>query len=345
MENILNTPASTEDEYAGWREIVARYSRPDLWRSIWQIVNTLVPYFALWALMIYSVHISYWITLALSIPTAGFMVRTFIIFHDCGHGSFFKSQKANHVLGIITGILTFTPYFKWRHDHAIHHATSSDLDGRGVGDVKTMTVKEYLEAPWWKKVAYRTFRSPLVMFTIGSFLVFTVFSRFPVKGDARRERNSVLWTDLILAIMIGAMVWLLGWRTYLMVQLPVMIIGSSAGVWLFYVQHNFDPTYWERHSKWQFVKAGFEGSSFYKLPAILQWFSGNIGFHHIHHLSPKIPNYKLPKCYKENPVFHVRPMTIPASLSSLRMRLYDEERRIMVGWNALKRYYRKSIPA
>ena len=339
--NIVNNE-SAQSEKSRWHEIVTRYARADLKRSLWEMTNTLVPYFALWYLMIFSVHISYWLTLLLSIPTAGFMVRIFIIFHDCGHGSFFKSQKANNALGIFTGILTFTPYFKWRREHAIHHATSSDLDNRGVGDVKTMTVKEYLAAPWWKKIAYRIFRHPLIMFTIGSFLVFAVTQRFPGREVGKRERNSVWWTNLALAVMIALMIWLVGWKTYLLVQLPVMFLGTSAGVWLFYVQHNFDPTYWERHNKWEFVKVGFEGSSFYKLPAILQWFSGNIGFHHIHHLSPKIPNYKLPKAYKENPIFHVTPMTLIASLSSLRMRLYDEEKRIMVGWNALKRMRRTS---
>ena len=336
MNNI--TYKSTGTTKAGWKEIVARYARPDLWRSIWQMVNTLIPYFALWALMLYSVHISYWLTLLLAFPTAGFMVRTFIIFHDCGHGSFFKSHKANDIVGIITGILNFTPYYKWRRDHAIHHATASDLDGRGVGDVKTMTVEEYLAAPWWKKVAYRIFRNPLIMFTIGSFLVFTITSRIPGKNDKGRELRSIWWTNLALAVMITGMCLLVGWKNYLLVQLPVLFLGTSVGVWLFYVQHNFDPTYWERHNKWEFVKAGFEGSSYYKLPRLLQWFSGNIGFHHIHHLSPKIPNYKLPECYQENPVFHVRPMTIPASLSSLKMRLYDEKKRMMVGWNALKQY-------
>ncbi len=326
-----------------WQQIVARYAQADLWRSLWQVVNTLIPYFALWALMLFSVHVSYWLTLLLAVPTAGFMVRTFIIFHDCGHGSFFKSNWANSFLGTITGILTFTPYFSWRRDHAIHHATAGDLDRRGVGDVKTMTVKEYLAAPWWKKVSYRIFRNPLIMFTIGSFLVFTVVNRFPRPKDGKKERASVWWTNLALALLIGLMIWLVGWKTYLLVQLPVLLLGTSAGVWLFYVQHNFDPTYWERHSKWAFVKAGFEGSSFYKLPGILQWFTGNIGFHHIHHLSPKIPNYKLPECYRENSLFHVTPMTILASLSSLRMRLYDEERRIMVGWDALKRFRQKSL--
>jgi omega-6 fatty acid desaturase (delta-12 desaturase) len=326
-----------------WQQIVARYAQADLWRSLWQVVNTLIPYFALWALMLFSVHVSYWLTLLLAVPTAGFMVRTFIIFHDCGHGSFFKSNWANSFMGTITGILTFTPYFSWRRDHAIHHATAGDLDRRGVGDVKTMTVKEYLAAPWWKKVSYRIFRNPLIMFTIGSFLVFTVVNRFPRPKDGKKERASVWWTNLALALLIGLMIWLVGWKTYLLVQLPVLLLGTSAGVWLFYVQHNFDPTYWERHSKWAFVKAGFEGSSFYKLPGILQWFTGNIGFHHIHHLSPKIPNYKLPECYRENSLFHVTPMTILASLSSLRMRLYDEERRIMVGWDALKRFRQKSL--
>ncbi|MGB8214512.1 MAG: fatty acid desaturase [Anaerolineales bacterium] len=328
-----------------WHEVVTRYAHSDLKRSLWQMANTLIPYFALWYLMIYSVHISYWLTLLLAIPTAGFMVRTFIIFHDCGHGSFFKSQKANDALGIFTGILNFTPYFEWRHSHAIHHATASDLDRRGVGDVMTLTVKEYLEAPWWKKAAYRIFRSPIVMFTIGSFLAFSVFARIPGPNGGKRERASVWWTDLTLVILIGLLVWLIGWKTYLLVQLPVFMLGTSAGVWLFYVQHNFDPTYWERHGKWEFVKAGFEGSSYYKLPPILQWFTGNIGFHHIHHLSPKIPNYKLPKCYDENPIFHVRPMTILASLSSLRMRLYDEDQGIMVGWNSLRQYQRKSVSA
>ncbi|MGD0877131.1 MAG: fatty acid desaturase [Anaerolineales bacterium] len=321
---------------------MTRYARADLKRSMWEMIITLIPYFALWYLMIFSVHISYWLTLLLSIPTAGFMVRTLIIFHDCAHGSFFKSQKANDALGIFIGILNFTPYYEWRHTHAIHHATASDLDRRGVGDVVTMTVKEYLAAPWWKKVSYRIFRNPLVMFTIGSFLEFTIFQRFPGSTGGKRERASVWWTNLVLVVLIGLLIWLVGWRNYLLVQLPVLFLGTSTGVWLFYVQHNFDPTYWARHNKWEFVKAGFEGSSYYKLPAVLQWFTGNIGFHHIHHLIPKIPNYKLPKCYEENPVFHVAPMTIPASLSALRMRLYDEEHHIMVGWNALKQVQRKT---
>ena len=325
-----------------WQDVVARYASPDLRRSLWMVINTMVPFIGLWALMIFSVHISYLLTLLLAIPTAGFMMRTFIIFHDCGHGSFFKSRKANDVLGIITGIINFTPYYRWRHEHAIHHATSGDLDRRGIGDVYTMTVKEYIEAPWWKKFGYRVFRNPLAMFLVGPILIFVVVQRFPVPNLGKRELASVWWTNLALAAEIGLLCWAIGWQTYLLVQLPILVLGTGAGVWMFYVQHNFDPTYWEHQEKWEFVKAGLDGSSFYKLPAVLQWFTGNIGFHHIHHLSPKIPNYKLPECYQANSMFHVKPMTLGFSLKSLRLPLWDEEQRIMVGWNALKHYRMQS---
>jgi omega-6 fatty acid desaturase (delta-12 desaturase) len=330
-------------ENVRWQDVVARYASSDLRRSLWQVINTLVPYFAMWYLMIRSVEISYWLTLLLAIPTAGFMVRTFIIFHDCGHGSFFHSKKANEVLGVITGILLFTPYHRWRHDHAIHHATAGDLDRRGVGDVYTMTVEEYRAAPWWKKFGYRVFRNPLAMFLVGPLLIFVVTQRIPLASDGKRERSNIWWTNFALAGLIALMCWLVGWKTYLLVQLPVLILGTSTGVWLFYVQHNFDPTYWEHQEQWQFARAGLDGSSFYKLPAVLQWFTGNIGFHHIHHLSPKIPNYKLPECHKENPIFHIKPLTLLFSLKSLRLRLWDEANRRMVGWDVLKRYRTKTI--
>ncbi len=321
-----------------WQTLIKPYQVPDTRRSIWQIVNTLIPYFALWYLMIRSVEVSYWLTLLLAFPTAGFMVRTFIIFHDCGHNSFFKSKRANEIVGIVTGILTFTPWQRWWHDHAVHHATAGDLDRRGTGDVYTMTVEEYLAAPWWKKIAYRIMRNPFFLLVVGPPLVFAVVQRFPARKDGRRERASVWWTNLALALLIGALVYLVGWKTYLMVQLPVLFLGTSAGVWLFYVQHNFEGTYWERHEKWDFYRAAMEGSSFYKLPALLQWFTGNIGFHHIHHLGPRIPNYNLPRVYRENPVFQVKPLTIRESLKSLRLRLWDEANGRLVGWDALRQY-------
>jgi omega-6 fatty acid desaturase (delta-12 desaturase) len=332
-----NLTQSQDAEHIRWQPIVAKYAKPHLGRSLWQIANTLIPYVALWVLMIWSIQISYWITLALAFPAAGFLMRTFIIFHDCGHGSFFKSQKANDFVGRITAFLNFTPYYRWKHDHAIHHATAGDLDRRGTGDVYTMTVREYLVAPWWKKAAYRIMRNPFALLGVGPLLVFVITQRIP-PPKGRREQASVWWTNLALVVVIALMCWLIGWKTYLMIQLPILMISSTIGIWLFYVQHNFDPTYWDNHEGWEFVKAGLQGSSFYKLPLILQWFSGNIGFHHIHHLSAKIPNYNLPRCYYENPLFHVEPLTIRASLKSLSLRLYDEEQKMLVGWSGLKRY-------
>lgn len=325
-------------EGVNWRKIVSKYQVPDTWRSIWQIVNTLIPYFALWGVMFWSVGISYWLTLLISIPTAGFMVRTFIIFHDCGHGSFFKSKRANTAVGIITGILVFTPWNHWWHEHAIHHATAGNLDKRGTGDVDTWTVEEYLAAPWGKRVWYRIMRHPLVMFTIGAMIVFSIVQRFPLSSHGKRERASIWWTNLALVVLISGLIALVGWKTYLLVQLPVLLLGTSAGVWMFYVQHNYEGSYWERQDKWDFYKAAMNGSSLYELPAILQWFTGNIGFHHIHHLGPRIPNYKLQECLKENPVLQVKSLNMWSSLKTLRLRLWDEATKQMVGWEILKKY-------
>jgi omega-6 fatty acid desaturase (delta-12 desaturase) len=317
-------------------QILKSYQQPDAWRSVWQLANTLMPNLLLLVLMYYSLQVSYLLTLALSIPTAGFMARTFIIFHDCGHGSFFKSRKANEITGIVCGILTITPYHYWRHSHAIHHATAGDLDRRGTGDVMTLTVQEYQSLSPTRQWYYRFVRHPLVMFTFGAFLVFTVGHRFYKPGTGKRERWSVHYTNLILFVLIAGLIYLIGWKAYLMIHIPVLFFMCSAGVWLFYVQHNFEGTYWERHDKWDYFTAGLQGSSFYKLPAVLQWFTGNIGFHHIHHLNSRIPNYYLPKCHRENPVFHVRPLTLRSSLRSLRLRLWDEKNRRMVGFEALK---------
>jgi len=341
MNQISNEQAEAEN--VRWQPIVAKYAKPDLARSLWQVANTLTPYFLLWYLMVLSVEVSYWITLGLSVVAAGFLMRAFIIFHDCGHGSFFRSQKANDTLGIITGLLNFTPYYRWKHDHAIHHATAGDLDRRGTGDVYTMTVREYLAAPWWKKAGYRIIRNPFALLGVGPLLVFVVTQRIPLPSQGTREKASVWWTNFALAGIAALMCWLVGWKAYVLVQLPILMISSTIGIWLFYVQHNFDPSYWDHHEGWEFVKAGLQGSSFYKLPLVLQWFSGNIGFHHIHHLSAKIPNYNLPKCYYENPLFHVKPLTFTASLKSLSLRLYDEKEKMLVGWNALKKYKMETV--
>lgn len=328
------------------QKLLAPYQGADRRRSLWQLADTLIPYFALWALMFLSLKISYWLTLLLAIPTAGFMVRTFIIFHDCGHGSFFASKKANEIVGIITGILTFTPWARWWHDHAIHHATAGDLDRRGTGDVYTMTVEEYLAAPWWKRAAYRLMRNPFNMFVIGAPIVFAVVQRFYGRGTGKREKASVWWTNLALVVLIGLLIWAFGWKAYLMVQIPVLWLGTAAGVWLFYMQHQFENVYWERHDKWNFFEAGMKGCSYYKLPRVLQWFTGNIGFHHIHHMNARIPNYRLEQCYRQNEVFqHAPTLTLRSSLRSLSLRLYDEREKRMVGWEALKKYRQKQPAA
>lgn len=328
----------SKPDHKVWMKKIAKYNNPDLKKSIWQIVNSLVPYIALWALMIYFYDISYWVTLALAIPAAGFMVRIFIIFHDCGHGSFFKSRQANHIVGTIAGILTFTPYFQWRYEHALHHATSGDLDKRGTGDVWTMTVDEYKAAPFWKRTSYRAYRNPFVMLFVGPLFMFLIAHRFINKKGKKHERWSVVYTNAALVAIAVIMSLTIGLKVYLLIQIPVLLIAGAAGVWLFYVQHQFEGVYWERHEKWEFVTAAIQGSSFYKLPRLLQWFSGNIGFHHIHHVSSRIPNYKLEKCHVENEVFNrVKPVTLLTSFKSLKFRLWDETQQRLVGFAGVKK--------
>jgi len=320
-----------------WKQAVAACQKPSLRRSIWQIVNTLVPYFALWGLMIWTSRISYWLTLVVALIAAGFLARTFMIFHDCGHGSFFKSPRANHVVGFITGILTFTPYHQWRYVHALHHASSGDLDRRGKGDIWTLTVQEYLDASRWKRIAYRLFRNPVVLFLIAPLYLFLIHQRFPSRAVGRRERRWVHWTNGALLAIAAVISLTIGLKAYLQIQLTVMMISGTAGLWLFYVQHQFDGVYWARRKDWNFMEAAIGGSSFYRLPGILQWFTGNIGFHHVHHLSPAIPNYNLERCHRGNPIFReVKTVTLWSSMKSISFRLWDEERKKLVGFGRLR---------
>jgi len=310
---------------------------PTVGRSVWQVVNTLVPYALLWYLMSRGLAVSYWITLPLAVLAAGFMIRVFIIFHDCGHGSFFKSQKAADLVGMITGVLTFTPYYHWRWEHALHHSTAGDLDRRGLGDVWTLTVQEYLESSRWRRFAYRLARNPIVLFVLAPVFLFVVKQRFASPKARRRERRSVYWTNLAVLAWAAALSWVLGWKAYLLIQLTVMAVGGTAGVWLFYVQHQFEGVYWARHGQWDFTAEALQGSSFYKLPKIMQWFTGSIGFHHIHHLNPRIPNYNLAKCQRAVPLFQaVKPITLWSSLRSLTFRLWDERRQKLVGYGCLR---------
>jgi omega-6 fatty acid desaturase (delta-12 desaturase) len=321
-----------------WHQDVARYAHPNQRRAIWQLVNTLGPYIGLWILMVFTVKagVSYWVTLVLAIVAGAFLVRIFIFFHDCCHGSFFSSSRANTVLGYLTGILTFTPYYSWRRSHSLHHATSGNLDRRGVGDIWTMTVEEYQAAPRRTRIAYRLYRNPLILFGLGPAVSFLIAQRFFSKGSKRRERVSVLVTNLaILAIVVLASL-TIGFWTYLLIQLPVILVAGALGIWLFYVQHQYEGVYWARDEAWNFTRAALEGSSYYRLPKVLQWFTGNIGLHHIHHLRPRIPNYRLQECYDQVPAMQaVQPLTIGKSLKSVRMNLWDEEQQALVSFRSL----------
>jgi len=329
-------------DIASWKEIVLQCQKPSTWRALWQMVNTLGPYALLWYLMYRSLTISYWIALPLAIVSGAFLVRVFIIFHDCGHGSFFKSKAANDIVGFITGMLTFTPYYHWRWEHAIHHATAGHLDKRGTGDVWTMTVKEYLESSRWKRFAYRLARNPIVLFLVAPLFVFVVRQRFPSGKASKRERWSVYWMNLAILAMAAGLCAIFGVIPYLIIQLTAMAVAGSAGIWLFYVQHQFEDVYWERAEQWDYTAAALQGSSFYKLPKILQWFSGNIGFHHIHHLSSRIPNYNLERCHKAHPLFQsVKPVTLLSSLKSFTFRLWDEKNKKLIGFRGLRKMRRK----
>ncbi|MBN1119449.1 MAG: fatty acid desaturase [Anaerolineae bacterium] len=335
---MTDLPAAGIDK-STWQQALKPFARADPRRSTWQIINTIVPYIALWVLMYYSLRISYWLTLLLAIPAAGFMIRLFIQFHDAGHMSFFKSPKANRTWGFITGVLTFTPYENWRHSHATHHATAGDLDRRGTGDVMTLTVEEWLALPPGKRFGYRLFRWPPVMFLLGPIYVFLISQRFAGRKASKKDRMSVIYTNLGIAVLAVALGLLMGFKEYLLIQLPIIWLGGMLGVWLFYVQHQFEGIYWERHDNWDFYTAAVEGCSYYKLPKILQWFTGNIGIHHIHHLSPRIPNYNLQACLDANPAFQVEPVTLITSLKSMQYRLYDEANRRLVGFREAKRLY------
>jgi omega-6 fatty acid desaturase (delta-12 desaturase) len=337
LSNDANTGKARAARPA-WHQDIARYAQSNQRKAIWQLVNTFVPYLALWALMAYTVKTgaSYWITLALAVVAAAFLVRIFIFFHDCGHGSFFSSPKANTALGYISGILTFTPYHEWRTAHARHHASAGNLDRRGVGDVWTMTVEEFQTAPRRTQIAYRLFRNPLVMFGLGPAGSFLIAQRFSRKGGKKRERDSVRLTNLAILAMVVLASLALGFWTYLQIQLPIILIAGTLGLWLFYVQHQYEGVYWARHETWDPIKAALDGSSYYKLPKVLKWFTGNIGLHHIHHLRPRIPNYNLQQCYDEIPAMQaVQPLTILKSLKSLRMNLWDEQQQKLVSFRSL----------
>ncbi|MEW9699428.1 fatty acid desaturase [Paenibacillus sp. SI8] len=329
---------SYEDK-GGWRSDIAPYERPHFKHSVWQLINTLVPFFLLWYFAYLSLSVSFLITLVLDIVAAGFLIRIFIIFHDCCHRSFFKNKIANEVIGTITGILTCCPYHQWRHTHTIHHASSGNLDRRGVGDIWTLTVDEYIGLPMLKKWVYRMYRNPFVMFIVGPIFIFLIDYRFNRKKVGMKERINTYVTNIAIVGCAALLIWAIGWQSFLLVQGPIFFLSGAAGIWLFYVQHQFEESYYEHDEEWDYVKAAMHGSSFYKLPRILHWITGNIGFHHIHHLSPRVPNYYLEKAHNKNEVLrNVQTITLRTSLQSLKFHIWDEESKRFMGFKEVKKF-------
>lgn len=317
---------------------MSRHQNPDPKRSIWQLINTIIPYVGLWVLTYYALGYSVWLAVPLIVLLAGFQIRLFIIFHDCGHSSYFRSQRANNFWGIVTGVLTFTPYHFWRMQHARHHATSGNLDERGDGDIWMMTVDEYVRAPWMQRLRYRLYRNPFVMLLLGPLFLTLVSNRMTYGAESRRERHSIYWTNLGILAVVATACWLIGWQEYLVIQFSSMLLAQAAGVWLFYVQHQFEGVYWARGGEWDFVAASLLGGSFYDLPRVLRWFTGSIGYHHIHHLNPKIPNYNLAPCHEHSSVFRVTKRTgVRASLKALRYRLWDEDNARLISFGEFRR--------
>jgi omega-6 fatty acid desaturase (delta-12 desaturase) len=315
--------SSSPKRWSG-HEQLCTYAEPRLWRSLLDIATSVVPYLGLSVLMYFTLGVSALLTVALGVLAGGFLVRTFIVFHDCTHGSLMPSKRANAYVGSFTGLFVLSPFLRWRHDHAVHHATSGDLERRGVGDIITLTVSEYQERSWKGRLGYRLIRNPLVMFGIGPVIAMVVGPRVPTRSQRVRLRQSVIRTDVVLAVIVGGLCWLIGWQDFLLIWGPPAMLAGSVGIWLFYVQHQFEDAYWQSACDWDYADAALRGSSYLKLPKVLQFFTGNIGLHHVHHLNARIPNYNLQRAHDENPVFHQVPtLTLWDGLQAVRLKLWD----------------------
>ncbi|MFO1443808.1 fatty acid desaturase [Bacillus sp. Bva_UNVM-123] len=336
----------TKEKQLKLRKQMAPYEKANTKDSIIQLFNTIVPFIVIWFLAYKSLAISYLLTLALALIAAGFLVRIFIIFHDCCHYSFLKNRLANKIIGTITGVITIFPFSQWQHDHSVHHATSSNLDKRGTGDIWMLTVEEYVAATRIQRLAYRLYRNPFIMFGLGPMYNFLIKNRFNRKGARLNERLNTYLTNICIVALYSLLCWLIGWEAFLLVQAPIFLISGAAGIWLFYVQHTFEDSYFEADENWEYVKAAVEGSSFYKLPKPLQWITGNIGYHHVHHLSPRVPNYKLEEAHNNSdPLKNVPTVTLATSLQSLKFRLWDEQNNKFVGYKEALAYLRQNNKA
>jgi acyl-lipid omega-6 desaturase (Delta-12 desaturase) len=320
-----------------WREAVARYERPSVRHSLLDLATSVVPYLVLTVAMYASLQVSLWISLALSLPAAGFLLRTFIVFHDCAHGSFLPNRRANLWVGRFAGLLVFQPFANWRHNHAVHHGSSGDLDRRGTGDIATLTVDEYLARPWKSRLGYRLFRSPAVMFGIGPIWSLMIGPRLWSSRMRPRQRRSVIATNIVLAIVIAAIISIVGIEGWLLVQMPTAVLAGTLGVFMFYVQHQFEDVYWETSDRWSYADAALQGSSYLKLPKLLQFFTGNIGLHHVHHLSVKIPNYNLQRAHDESSIFQGVPvLSVRDALRAISLKVIDRQSGRLLTWREVK---------
>jgi len=339
---VLQQPLETPRNHSArtWDEILAPYKRAQLGPALFQLISTALLFAGIWALMLASLEVSYWLTLALSVPATSMVTRLFIFQHDCGHGSFFPSRKANDAVGFVLGVLTLTPYQYWRRTHAIHHATSGNLDRRELGDIDTLTVEEYLALSRWGRLRYRLYRNMVILLVGGGIYQFVLKHRFPFDADRswKREWAGILWTNLALTAVLS-LAWLtIGLDRFFLVHGPILLLTGIVGIWLFYVQHQFEDTYWANHPEWNFQRAGIEGSSLYDLPRVLHWATGNIGYHHVHHLSSLVPNYRLRECFEENPELHqVTRLGFWESLKCARLKLWDQRQGRLVGFRELRR--------
>ncbi|AZB44393.1 fatty acid desaturase [Bacillus sp. FJAT-42376] len=332
----------TKQKQVMLKKNMAPFEKSSVKSSVRQLINTFPPFFLLWFAAYQSLSLSYWLTLALSIIASGFVIRIFIIFHDCCHQSFLKTRKGNDILGIISGVITLFPYEKWKRAHSIHHATSSNLNKRGTGDIWVLTVDEYVSSSFWRKVGYQLYRNPFIMFGLGPIYLFLISNRFNRKGARKKERLNTYLINMLIAGTYALLCWAIGWQAFLLVQLPIVFVSGALGIWLFYVQHQFEDSYYENEEEWDYVKAAVDGSSYYKLPKVLQWVTGNIGFHHVHHLSPRVPNYNLEKAHRLTPPLHkATTITLLSSLKSLRFHLWDQKNKTFVRFKDIKHLMRK----
>ena len=327
-----------------WREGLDPYARPHVGRALLGLATSVAPYVGLCALQYALVDVSPLLVLALAILAAGFLLRTFMMFHDCAHGSFLPSRRANERVGAVLGVLVWSPFKSWRHNHAVHHATAGDLDRRGVGDVQTLTVAEYRARTWRGRLGYRMFRNPFVMLGLGPLYAMLIQPRFVSRSARPRIRHSVIGTDLALLAIAVPLCVLVGWRAFLLVQMPGLLLAGSVGVFLFYVQHQFEGTYWQEAADWSFTDAALKGSSYLKLPRTLQFFTASIGLHHVHHLSASVPNYNLQRAHDANPIFHAVPtLSLWDGMRAVRLKLWDPQQGRLVTFREARAHPRGEV--